>query len=293
MTDTASPAAPGLQHRTITVAGTALHAVTAGSSGPPILLVHGFPETWRIFRALIPLLAARYRVIAVDLPGVGDSAADDADYSSTLAAEVLHALVTELDLGPVHLLGQDIAGNTVFRLAASHPDDVRSLIAVETGLSGFGWERLADVAHGGAWHVGALATPGVAEFVFPGRVREYLTDHWYPAMTRVPGAVTETDLDEFTRTYDRPHAWRGISGLYASALAEGAEIRALADAGTLRAPVLAVGAMSHPFTAETMRQAVSGDVSVVHLDGVGHHVAIEAPERLADAIEEFIARVDS
>ncbi len=281
-----------VEHRTAALAGTTLHYVIAGSSGSPMLLVHGFPETWWAFHRLIPLLAARHRVIAVDLPGIGDSAADDSDFGSVLAAEALHRLIAELGEGPVHLTGQDIAGNTVFRLAATHPEDVLSLTAIETGLSGFGWERFADVAHGGAWHVGALATPGIAEFVFTGRVRAYLADLWYPFLTRVPGAVTDADVDEFARTYDRPNAWRGTRGLYASALVEGPDIRTLAEARTLRAPVLAVGAMSHPATARAVQQAVSTDVTVVHLDGVGHHVALEAPERLAEALEGFIGQVE-
>lgn len=205
-----------------------------------------------------------------------------------LAARALHELIAQLGWGPVHLTGQDLAGNTVFRLAATYPNDVLSLTAIETGLSGFGWERFADVAHGGAWHVGALATPGIAEFVFTGRFRDYAAHYWFPHLTLVPGAVTETDLDEFTRTYERPNAWRGTHGLYAAALTEGDDIRAIANAQSLRAPVLAVGALSHPFTADTMQAAVSRDVTVVHLESVGHHPALEAPEALAGALKEFI-----
>lgn len=291
MTFGLSPALPGVEHHTAAVVGTELHYVTAGTAGEPILLVHGFPETWWTFHKLIPLLAAGHRVIAVDLPGIGDSAADGSDFGSVLAANALHELIAHLGWGPVHLTGQDIAGNTVFRLAASFPDDVLSLTAIETGLSGFGWERFADVAHGGAWHVGALATPGIAEFVFTGRARDYFAHYWYPRLTLVPGAVSDTDLDEFARTYERPNGWRGTHGLYASALSEGDDIRALADAKTLKAPVLAVGAMSHPFTANTMRQAAATDVTVFHLESVGHHPALEAPDALADAINEFIARM--
>jgi pimeloyl-ACP methyl ester carboxylesterase len=81
-----------------------------------------------------PPLAATHRVFAVDLRGFGDSDTAPGDYDS---------------------------GATVFRLAATHPDDVRSLTAIETSLPGFGWERLADVARSGAWHIGLLAAPGI------------------------------------------------------------------------------------------------------------------------------------
>ncbi|MDX6391121.1 MAG: hypothetical protein QOJ73_2184, partial [Streptosporangiaceae bacterium] len=69
----AGPALPGITHHYAEVNGTRLHYVAAGTSGSPVLLVHGFPETWWAFRKLIPLLAASHRVFAVDLRGFGDS----------------------------------------------------------------------------------------------------------------------------------------------------------------------------------------------------------------------------
>lgn len=285
----------GVQHHTEPIDGRAMHWVTAGTSGTPVLLVHGFPETWWAFRDLIPLLAAEHRVIAVDLPGFGDSVAQRpdgaADRGSAGAAAALHALVERLDLGPVHLLGQDIAGNTVARLAMEHPDDVRSLVAVETLVSGFGLEELADVRNGGAWHVGAIATPGVAEFVFTGRVREFLTRMWFPFLTAVPDAVTPADVAEFERAYEQPGAWDGPRGLYASALHDGAALRALAASPGLRSPVLAVDGGGSSKTAHGMRSLAERVESVV-LDGVGHHVAMEAPRRLADAMLPFLRSVE-
>lgn len=284
----------GAEHHTALADGRPLHWVAAGTSGSPILLVHGFPETWWAFRDLIPLLATEHRVIAVDLPGFGESIDPgpntSAGHGSAEAAATLHALVSRLDLGPVHLLGQDIAGNTVFRLATEYPEDVRSLVAVETLVSGFGLERLADVGSGGAWHMGAIATPGVAEFVFTGRVREFLTRMWFPYLTAVRDAVTPADIDEFERAYSQAGAWAGPRGLYASALHDRDELRGLASAG-LQVPVLAVDGMGGAKTAKGMR-LVANRVDAVMLDGVGHHVAMEAPERLADAMLPFLRRVD-
>jgi hypothetical protein len=62
---------------------------------------------------------------------------------------------------PVHLTGQDISGAAVLRLAATHPEDVLSFTATEMGLPGFVLEMLADATHGGTWHIGVLAAPGV------------------------------------------------------------------------------------------------------------------------------------
>jgi pimeloyl-ACP methyl ester carboxylesterase len=76
-------------------------------------------------------------------------------------------------------------------------------------------------------------------------------------------------------------------------LREGPEIRALATTPGLTVPVLAVGAGAGPFTAATMSQATSGGITSVTLDGVGHYAAMEAPDKLAKALLDFTATVDT
>jgi pimeloyl-ACP methyl ester carboxylesterase len=282
---------PGITHHRSKVNGTELHYVAAGTGGSPILLVHGFPETWWTFKKLIPLLAVKHRVFAVDLRGFGDSAHSPGEYDSKTCAEDLAQLIAQLGVGPVHLTGQDISGATVFRLAVTHPERVMSVTAIEMGLAGFGLEALADVTHGGAWHIGVLAAPGIAEMLLAGREREFLGNFAFPAMCKTPGAISESDIDEFVRTYSRPDGWRGAVGLYQSMLKEGAEIKALAEKPGLNMPVLAVGAGGGAFTAGTMSKAARSEVRSVQLDGVGHYVAMEAPEKLSAALLEFVQSV--
>src|SRR5271170_6668462 len=226
-------------HHCARVNGTQLHYVAAGTEGTPVLLVHGFPETWWTFRKLIPLLAASHRVYAVDLRGFGDSDNGPGAYDSKTSAEDLHLLIEALSVGPVHVTGQDISGAAVLRLAATYPEDVRSFTAIEMGLPGFGLEKLADITHGGTWHIGVLATPGIPEMLLAGREREFLGQFAFPAMSATPGAITDADIDEFVRTYSRPDGWRGTIGLYQSMLQEGDEIKALAETHKLTVPVLA------------------------------------------------------
>ena len=294
MNTTRTPATvSGVQHHHVAVNGTTLHYVSAGTDGTPILLIHGFPESWWAFHALIPLLARAHRVFAVDLRGFGDSETAPDDFDSSVAAEDLHHLIGRLGLGPVHLAAQDISGGAAFRLAATQPDDVRSFTATEMGLAGFGLEALADVTHGGSWHIGVLAAPGIAEMLLAGREEQVLGDWAFPAMTAVPGAIGPDDIREFARTYARPGGWRGAIGLYRSMLAEGEELRKIAAASPLAVPALAVGGFGGAFTHETLKGVVSGEVASVQLDGVGHYVALEAPEALADAMLTFTARVDA
>ena len=83
---------------------------------------------------------------------------------------------------------------------------MQSYTAIETGLPGFGLEMLADVTHGGAWHIGVLAAPGIPELLLAGRERAFLAEYAIPSLTATPDAFTDVDVDEFARSYARPAA---------------------------------------------------------------------------------------
>ena len=113
ITDITSDAAtiPGVTHHTFQSGDAVLHYVTAGAEGSPILLVHGWPETWWAFRSVIPLLAASHRVVAVDLRGFGEATASEGDYTVEASAEDLHRLIEHVGHGAVHLATQDLSGH--------------------------------------------------------------------------------------------------------------------------------------------------------------------------------------
>ncbi len=285
----AGAALAGTTHHRAHVNGTDLHYVSAGDEGAPVLLVHGFPETWWAFRQVIPRLATRHRVYAVDLRGFGDSDVADENFSAAQAANDLHALIEHLSLGPMHVVGQDLSGGVVHWLAATHPDDVLSLVAIESGLAGFGAERLADVTHGGAWYIGALAAPGIAGLLFEKQARAFIGDYLYPFYGVSSGAVAPEDVAEFARSYGRPGGFSGAAGLYCGMLADGPELRALAQRLPLRMPVTTIGSRGGGFTEAAFRAVAERDVTAVQLDGVGHYVAQEAPQLLAETLIEAFA----
>ncbi|CAA9451807.1 MAG: N-formylglutamate deformylase [uncultured Rubrobacteraceae bacterium] len=282
---------PEVTHRRVSVNGTELHYVSAGTEGSAVLLVHGFPETWWAFHKVIPRLAESHRVFAVDLRGFGDSGHGGGPQDNATLAEDLHQLIGRLDVGGVHLTGQDVSGPATFRLASEYPDQVRSYAAIETTLPGYGMEALADVARGGLWHVGVMAAPGIPELLIGGRERDFLARYAFPALSADPGAVTDADIEEFTRAYAQPAGFDGAGGVYRSMLREGEDIRALAKE-PLAMPVLAVGALTGDFTAATMRQVATG-VRAVHLEGVGHYVALEASDQLAEVLLGFYRDIDA
>ena len=272
--------------------GTSLHYVTAGDSGTPVLLIHGFPESWWAFRGLVPLLSRTHRVTAVDLRGFGDSSlAETGDNSETLARDV-HALIAHLDFGPVHLLVQDISGAVGLRLALGHPDDLLSLTGVETGFAGFGLETFADVSQGGAWYIGPLATPQVAETFFAGRETELIGEFIMPFAVADRQSVSADDVSEFARGYARPGGWSGARTLYGSMVKEGEELQALTAPRQLALPTLAVDSAGSTFTFDALTAVHANMVQHVEIEDVGHYIAQEAPNKLADALLPFFANVD-
>lgn len=294
----------GVTHHRTRLNGVDLHYVTAGSTGSTVLLVHGWPETWWAFRALVPLLAKTHHVVAVDLRGFGDSDTNDpediddpdntdaSDFDEQAFADDLHELVQHLGVGRVHLVAQDVSGGLAFRFAATHPDEVRSFTAIESSLAGFGLEALADVSAHGSWHVGFLGTPGIPSLLLPGRERELLAEWAYPMMNATDGAILPADLDEFLRTYSRPGAWRGTEGLYRSLFTDDGATTALAEASPLTVPVLTIDGANAPFTELSFRPVAAADFTAIRIDGVGHLVAQEAPAALAEALLGFMGRID-
>jgi pimeloyl-ACP methyl ester carboxylesterase len=166
-------------------------------------------------------------------------------------------------------------GPATFRLAARHPDLVRSYAGIETGLPGFGLERLADITRGGTWHIGVMAAPGIPAMLLAGRERVFLTDYAIPAMSADPARSTARDVDELTRVFARPDGFAGASGLCRSMLDDGEEIQQIVADGKLTMPVLSVaagGGLTH-----LTLEAVAQNTTRADIPASGHFVAFEAP----------------
>src|SRR5690554_3243352 len=112
--------ADDLEHGYADLGDVRLHYVTAGR-GDPVVLLHGWPQTWRMWRDVIPELAARYRVIAPDLRGLGDSSRPVGGYDKkTLAQDVWRLAHDALGEERLFVVGHDWGGPTAFALAAQH-----------------------------------------------------------------------------------------------------------------------------------------------------------------------------
>ena len=279
------PAAPppGFTSERRLVNDAAVHYVIGGS-GTPVVLLHGFPNTWYAWRDVMPRLAERHTVIAVDLRGLGDSDRGTRPNDVPTGAGDLHGLVAELGLGPVLLAGQDWGGSTAFAFAAAHPDEVRRLAVLEAMPAG-PWTETGP-GRGGTWFAGFHQVPDLPERLVAGRERTYL-GWFFRAYSATPGVPTQAAVDEYVRCYARPGAMASAFARYRGT-ARQIEHNARYLARPLGLPVMAVGGERAlgAAVAENLRHGAS-DVRQEVLADCGHYVSEERPAELASLLLGF------
>ena len=143
-------AAATVSSRSADVAGVTLHYLTAGT-GPAVILLHGYTQTSRMWKPVIPKLATQFTVIAPDLPGIGDSAIPADGLDMKTAAVRVHALARALGIDKARVVGHDIGLMVAYAYAAQFPAEVEKLVVMDAFLPGVaGWERVYDDP--GVWH---------------------------------------------------------------------------------------------------------------------------------------------
>lgn len=108
-----------------------LHYVIGGS-GEPLILLPGWPQTWWSYHYIMPALAEKYTVIAVDLRGMGDSDKPEEGYTKKNMASDIRELVIALGYERVHMAGHDIGASVAYSFAVNHPEKVDKLILLDT-----------------------------------------------------------------------------------------------------------------------------------------------------------------
>ncbi|MER7789420.1 alpha/beta hydrolase [Streptomyces sp. NPDC097640] len=273
------------------VNGTLMHSVMGGT-GRPVVLLHGWPQTWRAWRHLLrPLADLGYTVLAPDLRGTGGSAFAETGYAKDDQARDVHQLLQDLGLhGPVRMVGHDIGGMVAFSYARLYPEQVHRLALMDLAVPGYGLEEIMNPAAGGYFHFGLFMTPEAPELLFQGNEQAFLR-WWFPRMTTAPGAFPPEEIDRIAASLRDPDTLRGGFEHYRTLLGDGRANRAWGEAGgVLTMPVLAVGGEhsvgSH--LADSLRSVAPRLTEAVIADS-GHYIPDERPEALLTAISSFLA----
>ena len=272
--------------------GLRLHYVSAGEGDRTLVLLHGFPQTWRAWRRLIPLLSAQgYRVIAVDYRGAGHSTRPVAGYDKkTMAGDIRRLLREALGFSaPVILCGHDIGLMVAFAYAQQFRDEVSHLVVMDAPLPGTDvFDRLR--ADPRVWQFAFHNVRDVPEMLVAGRERLYLQT-FFNARFYDPSAIDEDEIDIATSAYATPGGMRAGFELYRAFDRDIRDVRdGLSAQGKLAIPVLAVGgdiSTTGPLMAPMMRE-VAANVTELRVPRTGHWIAEENPEDFLNGLLAFL-----
>ena len=268
-----------------------LHAVIGGD-GPPLLLVHGWPQTWYAWRMLMPTLAQDFQVVAVDQRGIGLSDKPEEGYDTATLAGDLVALMEALGHQRFAMYGTDTGMPIAYAVAADHPERLDRLVVSEAPLPGITPSPpllLPPPLNARLWHLAFNQLPAeVNEQLVRGREAIFFGAEFAASAgtNKLPADAVSYYIDLLASD---PEALRGSFEIYRAfptLIAQNEQRKTR----RLTMPVLAIGGeeSSGQMVADTM-QVVADDVQGVVLAGSGHWVAEQAPEGLLAALTAFLA----
>ena len=270
--------------RTKDVDGVRLQYLTAGK-GPAVILLHGYAETSRMWKPIIPLLAERFTVVAPDLPGIGDSAIPANGLDMKAAAIRIHELARKLGVEKARVVGHDIGLMVAYAYAAQFPAETEKLVVMDAFLPGVsGWEAIYN--NPAIWHFRFHgATP---EALVQGRERTYFAYFWNDLAADKNRSLPLADREAYIAAYARPGRMKAAWAYFESFPQTAKDFAPLSQT-KLAMPVLSIGGEKSLGDAlgEQMK-LVASDVTVVVLKDTGHWIMEERPKETMDAIVKFL-----
>jgi pimeloyl-ACP methyl ester carboxylesterase len=276
--------------RSINAGGLRQHVVTGGD-GPPLLLVHGWPQTWYAWRLVMPALARQFHVIAPDQRGRGLSGKPEDGYDTGTLAADLAALMDVLGYRRFAVAGHDTGMDIAYALAADHRDRVAALEVAEAVLPGVQQSPplfVDSVTNGHLFHLMFNKLPTMNEQLVRGREDIYFSFIFdvEAGSKKLPRYAVRTYIDNLASV---PGALRGSFGFYRALDATTAQ-NAKRATRKLTIPVLAIGgAESLGAGAGDEMKLAASRVRTVVIPGAGHWVAEQAPGQVVAALTAFLA----
>jgi pimeloyl-ACP methyl ester carboxylesterase len=266
-----------------------LHAVVGGN-GPPLLLVHGWPESWYAWRHLMPALAQDFEVIAVDQRGMGLSDKPTDGYDTGTLAGDLVALMDQLGHEQFAVVGHDTGFAISYALTADHPDRVARAALLEIpgspGTVPAPPLLLPGPVNDRVWHLTFNRIAGLNEELVAGREDLFFRWEFDAAAKALPDEAIEHYVAGFASSREALSASFGFYRALDVTIAQDQE-RATRR---LTMPILGIGGeLSFGDHVGEALRAVADDVEAIVIPGVGHFVAEEAPDEVLAALTGFLA----
>ncbi|WP_216897671.1 alpha/beta fold hydrolase [Nocardia alni] len=287
----------GFTHRWVDADGVRLHAVEGGDpSGPAVVLLAGFPQTWWAWRKVMPNLASRFHVIAIDLPGQGHSERPEGSYDTHTVAAKIHAAVQALGVSTYWLVAHDIGAWVAFSLALDYENRLHGLALLDAGIPGVTLPETIPTDPDRAWktwHFAFHLVPGLPETLLAGREREYVG--WFlTAKTLDPATFDDAELDHYAAAISVDDGLRACLAYYRHAAESARKNHEALAEQHLTVPVLGISSShgSIPDMAASISPWAENTSGVIVPDA-GHFIPDEQPETVAAALTDFIDGVDT
>lgn len=294
----ASPFLQGFWVRKATLPDVEINYASAGS-GPPVLLLHGHPQTHIVWRKIAPqLVAAGYQVIAPDLRGYGDSGKPESDethlpYSKRIMAQDQVALMAQLGHKRFSVIGHDRGGRVAHRLALDAPEAVERLAVLDIAPTLTMYEKTDQAfATRYFWWFFLIQPHDLPEKMI-GSDPEYFLRRHIAGQVKIDGTVSEKAIAEYLRTYRDPATIHAICEDYRASASIDLEHDRADSYRRVEAPLLAIwgekGVVGELYDVEATWNEMATDVTGCALP-CGHAIPEEAPERLLEELLRFLGQ---
>lgn len=279
------------EHHTVECNGVNIHYVIGGQ-GKPVLLWHGFLETWYCWRKIMPALAEKYTVIAPDMRGYGDSDKPETGYDGLTLAEDFRALIKHLGFDKIAIAAHDMGAPPALIYAGKYSNEVEALVYLdEPVLLSETIEQILkfspETMEGGGlwWWVFALA-PKMPEILIANHEREFLT-WFYDQYLYDRSSIDEETVNEYLRTFATPDGIKGSLGVYRAIFETIQQTEPMAET-KIDTPVLCLGGeQSLGENTKKMLQQVANNVRGGAIANCGHFIPDEQPEKLLEQLFTF------
>ena len=287
---------PGFENRYEDVNGINLHYVEGGS-GSPVICLPGWPQTWYSFKNIAPALSKNYRVIVIDIRGMGTSEKPQTGYDKKTMAKDVYELIIKLKLEKATVIGHDIGGMVAMSLAFNYPECVSKLILMDgahpsegmlqmpliPAMGAFKEKMTGDAQY--AWWMGFNQVKGLPEKLLEGRF--HLVLDWLFSYVMIDDSkMSAFEREVYAIAYNSSESIRASNAWYQTFPED---IEDSKQYQQLAMPVLGIGSnVGYNFTKIGLPY-VAKNYEIVGILNSGHYMNEEKPEEVLDAVERFLS----
>lgn len=278
---------PGFESKFARINDIQIHYVEGGE-GMPLILIPGYPETWWAYHKMMPILAKKYKVIVLEIRGMGDSDKPLSGYEKKQMAQDVHSFVSGLGLEKVVIGGHDIGAHVAFSFAAQFSESTHSLIILDTphpdsSMYQLPMLPLLNAPYLYPWWLSFNQVKELPEQLLAGKmdiIINWLFDH----LLVDKASVDEFDRAIYANAYNSAEAIRASNAWYQAFPQDIEDFKTYAK---IELPVLAIGGSSFGMLQMALPE-VANNLELKHVENVGHFLMEENPEMVTQFIENFI-----